>query len=144
MIYFDAAYITKCYVAEPGSEEVLELAQSHPGRACAIHGRAEFFSAIRRHVREANLPRPEAEKVLRQFLLDEAADLWSFLPLHRGVVEAACVHLSALPDAVPCRAADALHLMCAMRNGFQAIYSNDRHLLAAAPHFGIEGINVVA
>lgn len=35
-------------------------------------------------------------------------------------------------------AIDALHLTCARRHGHEHIYSNDRHLLLAAPHFGLQ------
>lgn len=143
MIYFDSTYIIKCYLAEPGTAEVLALAQSHPGRACALHGRVEFFSAVKRHLREGNLTASKAQAVLHQFVRDEAADLWSFLPLARSLIESACMRLAALPDPVLCRAADALHLTCAAVNGFDTIYSNDRHLLAAAPHFGLAGVNVI-
>jgi hypothetical protein len=48
-----------------------------------------------------------------------------------------------LPPAVFLRAADAVHLASAADSGFQVVYSNDAHLLAAAKHFGIEGKNVI-
>ena len=144
MIYFDSTYIIKCYVAEPGTAQVLVLAQSHPGRACSLHGRLEFWSGIKRHVREGNLSAHQAEAAYHQFILDEAAGLWLFLPITRTLVETSCTRLGALPLGIPCRAADALHLTCAAEEGFTEIYSNDRHLLAAAIYFGLTGKNVIS
>jgi predicted nucleic acid-binding protein len=42
------------------------------------------------------------------------------------------------------RSLDALHLVTAQAEGFARIYSNDRHLLAAAKSFGLEGIDPTA
>lgn len=143
MIYFDSTYIIKCYLNEPGSHEVLDLAQKEAGRACAMHGRLEFFSGIKRHVREESLGPARADGVFRQFVRDETAGIWLFLPVEESLIRTVCTRLAALPDHILCRAADALHLTCAAENGFAEIYSNDRHLLAAAPHFGLKGINVI-
>lgn len=46
------------------------------------------------------------------------------------------------PDAF-LRAADALHLACASEHGFAEVWSNDRHFLAAAPHFELQARNLV-
>jgi predicted nucleic acid-binding protein len=143
VIYFDSTYIIKCYLAEPGSNQVLALAGSHPGRACALHGRIEFWSGVKRHVREGNLSLSQAEGVWRQFVLDEAVGLWLFLPIERALIESACTRLAALPTGVLCRAADAIHLTSAKEEGFAEVYSNDRHLLAAAPYFGLVAKNVI-
>ena len=144
MIYFDSTYIIKCYLAEPGTAQVLALAQSHPGRACALHGRLEFWSGVKRHVREGNLSMGDADAVYRQFALDETAGLWLFLPITQALVEISCMRLAALPAEILCPAADALHLTCATAEGFTEIYSNDRHLLGAAQYFGLIPKNVIS
>ncbi len=47
-----------------------------------------------------------------------------------------------LPRTVFLRAADALHLACAEEAGLHEIYSSDRHLIAAAPHFGLRAVTL--
>lgn len=50
--------------------------------------------------------------------------------------------MTGLSDQVTLRAADALHLTCAAEAGLKEIYSNDRHLVAAAPHFGLQPVTL--
>jgi predicted nucleic acid-binding protein len=47
-----------------------------------------------------------------------------------------------LPSFV--RSGDALHLACAEEHGFQEVYTNDRHMLQAAKHFHVTGVNVLS
>lgn len=144
MIYLDSTYIVKCYVNERGTAEVLQLVQSHPGRASCLHARLEFWTGVHRQVREGHLTPPEAQRVWTQFRQDEDQGLWTFFPVSAELVRQACAVVEGLPGSVFVRSADALHLMCAKEQGFTEIYSNDRHLLAAAPHFGLVGANVIS
>ena len=49
-----------------------------------------------------------------------------------------------LPDRVFLRSGDALHLAYAREHGFRQVYTNDRHMLEAAPHSQIAGVDVFA
>ena len=142
MIYLDANYIVKCYLREAGSAQVLRLVQSSTGRSSAIHGRAEFYSAVHRRLRERHLSAQDAAAVWKQFEMDERSGLWHWLAVTENVVRRACVTFEKLEPTVFLRASDALHLACAAENQFSAVYSGDRILLEAAPFFGLEGLNV--
>ena len=50
--------------------------------------------------------------------------------------------MATLPADVFVRAADALHLACAGEAGLHEVYSSDRHLVAAAPHFGLRPVTL--
>lgn len=71
MIYFDAAYVAKCYLNEPGADRLREVAHGADGLA------------------SCELARPDEE------------------------------------------------------HGFQEVYTNDRHMLDAARHFHLTGVNVI-
>ena len=55
MIYFDTCYIVKSYLVEHGTPEVRELIADHDEITSSIHGRAEFVTALHRHLREGRI-----------------------------------------------------------------------------------------
>lgn len=65
------------------------------------------------------------------------------LYLSRSLLEGIAACYAAMPATTFLRSADALHLACAASHGFTEVYSNDRHFLAAAPFFGLRGINII-
>jgi predicted nucleic acid-binding protein len=144
MIYLDTSYIVKCYVREPGTEAILAWLEGQAGLSCAWHGRLEFCTAVQRHVREKRILPADGRRVFRRLETDERGNLWNWIPLSPELLRAACARVEGLAPQVPLRSADALHLTCAAVNGFQTVYSHDRHLLAAAPHFGLEGRDILA
>ncbi len=81
--------------------------------------------------------------MLDQLRQDVSAGAIRWLPLTSATFSLAEeVYLSAPPETF-LRAFDALHLACAAANDFTEVYSNDRHFLAAAPLFGLRGVNVI-
>lgn len=142
MIYLDASYIVKCYLHEAGSIDVLQLVQKSSGRSSALHSRTEFYSAVHRRLREKHLSVREAAAVWKQFENDERSGLWHWLAVTENVVRHACNAFEKLDATIFLRASDALHLACAVENRFSEIYSGDRILLEAAPHFGLKGVSV--
>lgn len=143
MIYFDAAYIAKCYLNEPGAERVRELARQADGLASCEIVRVEFASILKRHVREGHLTRREASATLREFEEDERDGVWHWFGSTSGLLEQARQRISGLPGSVIVRSLDALHLTCAAEHGFQEVYTNDRHMLLAAEHFGLMGVDIL-
>ncbi len=67
--------------------------------------------------------------------------LW--LPLTDAVLLRVSAIYRKAPASLFLRASDALHLACALEEGFREIYSNDTRLLAAARHHGLRGRNII-
>ena len=143
MIYFDTAYLLKCYVKEVGWQEVRALARQHDRVACSAYGRLELHVALHRKLRERDLTKAQLTTVFDQLELDEVQRLWSWLPLTESIMASVMSLFRTLPEHVFVRTADAVHLVTAMSHGFREAYSNDIHLLAAAPHFSLHGRNVI-
>src|SRR5690606_5063936 len=92
---------------------------------------------------KAFLSLENARLIERQLQQDVAVRAVVFLPLDELVLERADAALRSAPPQLFLRAADALQLACATVNGHREIYSHDRHVIAAARHFGLRGIDVI-
>ena len=142
MSYFDSAFIAKFYLDEPESEAIRALAESLGEVHCVAIGRIEVAAVFHRKWREGAFSAAVFREVSDQFSDDCAASLWQWLPLTASLAEAAARAIRRTPRTLFLRSADALHLTCAREHGFRSIYSNDRHVLAAARHFKLKGVNV--
>jgi len=143
MIYFDTAYLAKCYLNEHGSPEVKELAAEYGRVACCEYGRIELAATFHRNLRQKSITPAEYRLLWKQFDLDEENAIWSCLPVNQDLLADVTNRFRKLAPSIYLRSADALHLTCAVQHGFKKIHSNDAHLLAAAKAFGIKGVNVV-
>lgn len=143
MIYLDTCYILKCYLTEHGSREVRDLTESADGLASCSLARLEFAAAVHRLRREGKLSEPDAAAVFASFKSDEEAGYWRWYGVTQALLDGVFSTYQSLAPSLFVRTNDALHLACALERGFQEIYSNDRHLLAAASAFSLDGIDVI-
>jgi len=144
VIYFDTAYIAKCYLNEPHAEKVRQLAMQSDGLACSYLGRVEFWSVLNRHIRDNRITRQQARRIRNLFCRDESSRVWTWYPVTNDILTRTCWFLEHLPRPLNIRSADAIHLVSAKENGFTDIFTNDSRILNGASFFGLQGKNVLS
>lgn len=109
--YLDTSALVKRYVAEAGSAGVRRLL-AHPAQYVIYTtalAQAEVISALQRRVREGRLERAQAQR-LAQRVTVHCAQRYQVITITQAIVDHACGVL----QAHPLRAADAIHLACAL------------------------------
>jgi predicted nucleic acid-binding protein len=141
-LYFDTAYLGKCYWNEPDGQAVRKLARQADGVYSSAICIAEMACLAHRKVREG--PATQADAVLRQdlFLDDLRTGVVTAIPVTERTLRRVESATRLLTPAYPLRALEALHLLTAADSGFAEVWTNDRHMLAAASHFGLTGRSV--
>jgi predicted nucleic acid-binding protein len=76
------------------------------------------------------------------FSSDSSNGIVQLIPVSEIILRAVETVASRLPSATFLRASDAVHLASAQLEGFAEIWTNDRHMLKAAPHFGLAGRSI--
>ena len=139
MYYFDSAYVAKCYLNDPDSEAVRDLVRTpvplYSSALCVV----EVTSAIHRRYRERSLTRKQVQEITGRFRSDVESGTWTMIALSERLLWEVHEALRRLPGGIFLRSGDAIHLISARGAGFTEIWSNDRHLLEAAPHFRLTG-----
>lgn len=139
--YFDAALVAKFYLNEPGRDDVRRLARASGVVVSSGIVIAEVSAAFHRKLREGAVA-PAVFKALQgQFVHDLDEGLWRLAGPTEALLRDVQAAFARLNRPVFVRSLDALHMVTARAEGFERIYSNDRHLLAAARSFGLEGVD---
>lgn len=141
-MYLDSAYIAKYYVNEPDAPAVRRLIRRAPHVCSSALALAEVTCVFHRHAREGGLSIAQGRILIDLFGKHVEDDLWNLAPVGKALLERTARMVRDLPRGVPLRAGDAIHLATAMEAGEKEIWTNDRRLLAAAPHFGLVGRSV--
>jgi predicted nucleic acid-binding protein len=142
MYYFDSAYVAKCYLNDPDSQRVRDLVKEPVELVSSAICIAEVSCAIHRRVREKAITRRQGEDLCESFRQHVRDGIWSLVPLSERLLWAVAQAMQRLPQNVYVRAGDAIHLVSARERGLVEIWSNDRHLILAAEHFGLKGCTV--
>ena len=145
-VYLDTSALLKLYIAERGTERVIEAAEgAADGRiVILVLTPLEARSAIRRREREGDIAAADVNRVLRQ-IEDDCSTLFLTQPLSSPVMEEA----ARLIDRHPLRAYDALQLAgcLVVREGMGkpvTFVCADARLCEAATDEGLKTLNPLA
>jgi len=138
-MYLDSAYIAKYYVNEPDASAVRKRLREASHLCSSSWAMAEVTCVFHRHIREGSLTLAQGHELIDVFRGHVERDLWNLIPVTDTLLRRTATLIRGLPRNVAIRAGDAVHLATALEVGEPEIWTNDRHLLTAATHFGIVG-----
>ena len=141
-MYLDSAYIAKFYVNEPDAPAVRKLIRGAHHICSSSWALIEVACVFHRHVHEGSLTAAYGHELMGLFRSHVEDDLWNFIPITPALMRRTAALIRGLPPNAPIRAGDAVHLATAMDAGETEIWTNDRHLLAAAKQLGLAGRSV--
>jgi predicted nucleic acid-binding protein len=141
-VYLDTTYIAKFYFNEPGSPRVRELVRKAGTIHSSLWTLAEFHSLLHRQVREGAASPDDAQDLDLRFSEHVADGLWNLVPVHETLLRRTGSLMISAPRDLFIRTAAAVHLETAHEIGEREVWTNDRHMLAAATYFGLTARSV--
>ena len=141
-MYFDTSYIAKFYFNEPGSARVRELVRKADVIHSSLWALAEFHAVLHRHMRDGASSPGDARDLAKRFSQHIEDGLWNLIPVNPALLRRTSALMLSAPHDLFIRTADAVHLSTAHEIGERAVWTNDRHMLAAAAYFGVTGQSV--
>jgi predicted nucleic acid-binding protein len=135
-LFLDTSAFAKRYVAEKGSNKVMELCQQADSLVVSVICLPELISTLSRLLREKKLTKTDFRKLKSEAMADLAdVDICQITPN----VLASVV---SLLESHPLRAMDALHVACALAVEPDIFASADLRQLSAARKAGLKIIDV--
>lgn len=130
--FFDSSAFAKRYVEEPGSQAVETLCTAATELALSVVCIPEIISALNRRVRERSLSARQYEAA-KDNLSEDIRDV-AVINLTPDVISTC----TAILEASPVRAMDALHVACAVQWGAELFVSADKRQVSAAKRAGLQ------
>ena len=141
-MYFDTSYIAKFYFNEPESQRIRELVRKAPAIYSSMWAFAEFHAVLHRRLREGAASRGDVRDLAARFSEHIEDGLWTLVPVSEALLRRTSALVMSAPRELFLRTADAVHLTTAQEAGEREVWTNDRHMLAAAAYFGLKGRSV--
>ena len=130
--FFDSSAYAKRYVEEPGSQAVDTLCMAATELALSIVCLPEIISVLNRRVRDRALS-PQHYEEAKEHLSEDVRDA-VIVNLTPSVISTC----TAILEASPVRAMDALHVACAVQWGAELFVSADKRQISAAKKAGLQ------
>ena len=129
--FFDSSAFAKRYVEEPASQAVDSLCQEATEVALSVLCVPEIISALIRRVRDGLLTHREYANA-KQYLSQDIRDAMIV-----NLVPQVVSTCTKILEASPVRAADALHVACALEWETELFVSADKRQISAAKKAGL-------
>lgn len=142
MVFCDTSTLAKYYVPEAESPKVRGALDRASVVSASDLTRTELMAVFHRRWREGKWDQGTMTHTMRQFEQDDLSGYWGWVPVDRAVTDLAARMFASLPSTVFLRAADAIHLATAMRQGAKALHTHDVHQAKAAAVLGIRVITL--
>lgn len=123
-------------VIERRGEPVAEL------RPLTTWAFAEFHAVLQRRIREGAATARDARDLASRFSEHVEDGLWNLIPVTEALQRRTAALIASAPSDLFIRTADAVHLTTAQEARQREVWTNDRHMLAAAGYFGLKGCSV--
>ena len=130
MYYLDTSVVVAYYCPERLSEKTEQFATGGGRIAISSLTELEFFSAVSRKVREGDLRKDDAGRILATFLGHIDSQFYTLIQVNDGHYRLARDWIGLMTTSL--RSLDALHLAVAFSEGYKIVTADQRLAMSAA------------
>lgn len=136
-MYVDSGVLVKLYVPEPESDAVQRTIANAVDVTCSELLLAEFQSVLSRKRREGQIDAYAAAESMAALRRNIEEGEIGIVKLDSSTIEAAVKLLAKMPDGIPLRTLDAIHLAVCLESKLFPLFTTDGVMSKAARHLKI-------